>query len=307
MLCGVFAMHAQNDCIDAIVVCGNTGFDGLTATGVGIQELSALSVCSSEENNSIWLKLSIANSGTLAFTLTPESDDINEDFDFWLFGPNVTCGAIGTSIRCSTTNPALSGAIDNLTGMSDFESDFSEGPGPDGNNYVQSVNANAGDLYFLVIDRPVGFSDFSLEWTGTASFSQQPTVPNVNLDIPKCDSDLIPDGFTTFNLTLNDAAIIGTQTGIAVTYHTSSNDAILGANAIVDPADFTNTENPQTIFVRVTNIATGCFNKTDFSIAVNSTVTFSTDSFTTCDDGNPAAGDDFQPVPARLGPCPPEP
>ena len=286
MLCGVFAMRGQNDCIDAIVVCGNTGFGGLTATGVGIQELSPLSVCSSEENNSIWLKLSIETSGTLAFTLTPESDDINEDFDFWLFGPNVTCGAIGTAIRCSTTNPALSGAVDNLTGMSDFEIDFSEGAGPDGNNYVQAVSVNAGDSYFLVIDRPVGFSDFSLEWTGTASFSQQPTVPNTNLDMQKCDFDLIPDGFTAFNLTLNDAAVIATQTGIAVTYHISSNDAIIGANPITNPIQFTNTQNPQIIFVRVTNIATGCFNYRDFSIAVNNTVAFSDDSFTTCDDGS---------------------
>lgn len=31
---------AQNDCTDALVVCGNTGFDGLSATGVGMQELS---------------------------------------------------------------------------------------------------------------------------------------------------------------------------------------------------------------------------------------------------------------------------
>src|SRR6187402_1034309 len=186
LFCFVSAF-AQNDCVNAIVVCGDTGFTGLTVSGAGVQEVNSFNACSSEENNSIWLKLSINNSGTLAFVLHPESIDIQEDFDFWLYGPNVTCGNLGTAIRCSTTNPQLSGADDNLTGMSDLESDVEEGPGPNGNNYVQSVFATAGDIYYLVFDRPVGFSNFSLEWTGTAVFNQQPILPTANLDLQQCD------------------------------------------------------------------------------------------------------------------------
>ncbi len=49
----------QNDCSDALVVCGNTGFNGLNATGVGIQELNNSNNCSGNENNSIWLKISL--------------------------------------------------------------------------------------------------------------------------------------------------------------------------------------------------------------------------------------------------------
>lgn len=278
-------INAQNDCTAAIVVCGNTGFAGLTATGVGTQELSDFNVCSSQENNSIWLKLSIDTAGTFAFVLHPESDDIQEDFDFWLFGPNVTCGAMGTSIRCSTTNPELSGAGDNLTGLSDFESDVSEGPGSDGNNYVQSLTVNAGDSYFLVIDRPIGFSNFSLEWTGTATFNQQPTLPTTSMNIVTCDSDLIDDGSTEFNLSLNDATIIASQVGVSVTYHTSQNDAITGNNAISDAVHFVNTSNPQTLYARITNTFTECFNVTDFSLTVNNTITISNDNYTLCDDG----------------------
>ena len=283
-------INAQNDCVDAIVICGNTGFSGLTATGVGISELSPFNVCSSQENNSIWLKLSIDTAGTLAFTLTPESDDIEEDFDFWLFGPNVTCGSIGTAIRCSTTNPLLSGAFDNLTGMNDVETDVSEGPGTDGNNYVQSVAANVGDTYFLVIDRPIGFSNFSLQWTGNATFNQQPVVPIVNLDLQMCDTDSNPDNSTAFDLTQNDATIIGSQTGITITYHTSSNDAITGENSISSPGNFANTTNPQTIYARLTNLATGCFDKTEFSIEVANNLTIQNDTYTICDDASDGDG-----------------
>jgi len=278
---------SQNDCTDAIVVCGNTGFQGLSATGVGIQELSSNNTCSSEENNSIWLRLSIDTGGTLGFILTPENSDIEVDFDFFIFGPNVTCGSLGQAIRCSTTNPEASFATDNLTGLRDTETDTSEGPGALGNSFVQSLTVNNGENYFLVIDRPVGASNFSLTWTGTATFNQPPTfqVPTgVALDIKKCDNDGIIDNSTSFNLDLNTSTIIGTQTSVAVTYHISSNDVLTGENPITPSNDFRNTVNPQPIFARITNTVTGCFSTTQFSVEAINSVVIPNNRFAICDD-----------------------
>ena len=80
-----FSVHTQNDCIDALIVCGNTGFEGLNATGVGVQELDNSNTCSSMETNSLWMRLSINTGGTLGFVLTPESPNISIDFDFFVF------------------------------------------------------------------------------------------------------------------------------------------------------------------------------------------------------------------------------
>ena len=91
-------LFAQNDCVDAIVVCGNSGYTDLEASGFGTQELSGSNTCSSQENHSIWLKLNINTGGTLGFTLKPNSSAITEDFDFFIFGPNVNCGNIGQAI-----------------------------------------------------------------------------------------------------------------------------------------------------------------------------------------------------------------
>ncbi|TPD66876.1 T9SS type B sorting domain-containing protein [Flavobacterium microcysteis] len=278
---------SQNDCSDAIVVCGNTGFQGLSATGVGIQELSSNNTCSSQENNSIWLRLSIDTGGTLGFILTPENSDIEVDFDFFIFGPNVTCGSLGQAIRCSTTNPEAAFATDNLTGLRDTETDTSEGPGALGNSFVQSLTVNNGENYFLVIDRPVGASNFSLTWTGTATFNQPPTfqVPTgVALDIKKCDNDGIVDNSTSFDLDLNTSTIIGTQTSVAVTYHISSNDVLTGENPITPSNDFRNTVNPQPIFARITNTVTGCFSTTQFSVEAINSVVIPNNRFAICDD-----------------------
>jgi len=283
--------NAQNDCVDAIVVCGNTGFEGLSATGVGIQELNGNNNCGSFENNSIWLQLSIDNGGTLGFTLTPESTNINVDFDFFVYGPNVSCGNIGQAIRCSTINPVAIGATNNLTGMRDTASNQqSEGPGasnPADNGFVEWLTVNDGETYFLIIDRPIGTSNFSLTWTGTATFNQPPTfqIPvGTALNIEKCDTDPIQDGFTSFDLEQNTNTIIGTQTGVAVTYHLNQNDALTDDASITGSTNFTNTSNPQTIFARITNTSTGCFSISDFTIEVINSVNIPGDSFAICDD-----------------------
>ena len=165
-----------NDCVNAITVCGNSTLE-LDAQGIGVQEVEGLNLCGSRENNSIWLEVTIATSGTLAFTLTPASTNISEDYDFFLFGPNVTCGNIGQAIRCSTTNPQAANQGNNLTGMSPNDPDPDEGPGADGDSFVSDLDVQAGETYFLVIDRPIGNSPFSIEWTGTATFPDSPSNP----------------------------------------------------------------------------------------------------------------------------------
>ncbi len=279
---------AQNDCVDALVVCGNTGFNGLSATGSGVEEISP-NVCQGQENNSIWLKISIAQGGTLGFTLTPDSPALNIDFDFFIFGPNVTCGNIGQAIRCSTTNPLAAGSTSNTTGLNSTETDSNEGPGADGNNFLQWLTVNDGDSYFLVIDRPIGTSNFSLTWTGTATFTQPPTlnIPSgAGINLEECDKDLIDDQRTEFNLAQNTPIIIGTQTDVAVTYHLNSNDALTNQNPIGNLTNFTNTVNPQSIFTRITDLNSGCFNTTEFSLSVINSVTIPGTSYAICDDNS---------------------
>ena len=287
---------SQNDCSDALIVCGNTGFEGLNASGAGTQELNGSNTCSGSESNSIWLKININQGGTLGFNLTPESTDIVVDFDFFIFGPNVTCGNIGQAIRCSTTNPQAAGSANNLTGLRDTETDTAEGPGAAGNNFVQSLTVNSGDSYFLVIDRPIGSSNFSLTWTGTATFADPPTlnIPNgTGIDLEECDTDLIEDQKTVFNLEENTPIITGTQTNVVITYHLNSNDAIIGENAILNPTNYTNIQSPQTIYTRITSTLTDCFNVTDFKISVINSITIPEDTYSICDsnsDGNATNG-----------------
>lgn len=258
------------DCVNAVIACGNSDIT-LDVSGVGTQELSNNNSCN-QETNSIWLSVTSINDGTLGFTLTPASNAIIEDYDFFVFGPNVPCGNIGQAIRCSANNPIQSNQVNNLTGMNGTETDTFEGPGNGGNSFVRWLDVLAGETYFIVIDRPEGNSPFSLEWTGTATFSEPPTdessTSGTALDFEKCD-DIAPfdDGFVDFNLSDNTGAITGAQTNLTITYHNSASDANIGINPLSSP--YTNISNPQTIYTRITNNTTGCFELTDFQLNVN--------------------------------------
>ena len=259
--------HAQNDCQQALVVCGNGDYSNLDATGFGIQELNGTNNCGSFENNSLWLKLNIKTGGTLGFVLIPTSSDINVDFDFFVFGPTATCNNLGQAIRCSTTNPIASGASNNRTGMNSVSTDESEGPGGDGNNYVKWLTVQAGETYFLVIDRPIGGSNFTLQWTGTATFHDKPVFNNpvgLGLDLHVCDDN--NDGRAQFNLNTNTALLLGSQTGVIITYHRSQNDAILGENPINTTTPFTSFSSGQKIHARIANPLSGCYDVTDFRL-----------------------------------------
>jgi gliding motility-associated-like protein len=293
----IFKSFSQADCTNAIVVCGNTQFNGLTVSGFGnVQELDITNVCESNENNSIWLKLNILTAGTLGFLLTPQSLDIEEDFDYYVFGPNKTCNDLGTAIRCSTTNPAASNQVDNLTGMNNIETDVSEGPGLDGNSFLKWLDVLAGESYYIVIDRPIGSSNFDFKFTGTATFNPQPTITEFPI-IPdfsqkKCDLDGILDNATSFNID-NTLLVLGTQNNVNVKYYENENDAIIGTNNILNLANYSNTSNPQDIFVRITNNITGCFEKHKFTLEVNPSPILFTDEYFKCDDnvdGNDSNG-----------------
>lgn len=288
-----FNLYTQNptDCIDAVIVCGNSNIN-LDVQGIGTQELSNSNTCGSQETNSLWLKVNIASDGTLGFTLKPNSTDISEDYDFFIFGPNVSCGNIGQAIRCSTTNPQSINQSNNHTGMNGTETDTSEGPGTDGNSFVQWMNVRSGDSYFIVIDRPIGQSGFSLEWTGTATFFEPPTNESprgTSMDLENCDAIApLDDNRTLFDLSLNTNLIIGNQQNVNVSYHNSESDANLDINVIGDPKandqTYTNTANPQTIYARIENTLTGCFSVSNFELRVLSGANYTTPTnFVVCD------------------------
>ncbi|WP_418514181.1 T9SS type B sorting domain-containing protein [Corallibacter sp.] len=258
------AAQEPNDCVNAITVCGNGSF---MSNAVGSGNEFEVNSCSGFEHNSLWLEVYIVQAGTLGFDLIPNDPDINVDYDFWVYGPNVNCGAIGNPIRCATTNPAQAGLVNNHTGINGSTTLTQTGPGANGNGYVYWLNVNVGESYYIVIDRPAGDGGFELQWTGTANqgtgaFPSQPNVNEID-DVVQCSST--PD-LSVFDLN-GLSSSINSDAGTTVEYFASLADAVDNINQL--PGIYANTSNPQTIYAKATNGSNDCYNITEFDLVVS--------------------------------------
>ena len=102
-------------------------------------------------------------------------------------------------------------------------------------------------------------------------------IPNITQpsDLLICD-DISADGITSIDLSQKDNEITNSQTNLIVTYHFSQSDADSGSNAI--PLPYTNTNQTETLYVRVINSQTGCINTTTLNISVLNNPVINTES-----------------------------
>lgn len=104
--------------------------------------------------------------------------------------------------------------------------------------------------------------------TDTITVSQGDLVVNSPNDLTLQDDNA--DGVMIFDLTQNESVIAGATTGLIFTYYESLADAMGGINAIATSNAFTNTSNPDEIFVLVEDPATGCSVIESFNLFVTS-------------------------------------
>ena len=99
-------------------------------------------------------------------------------------------------------------------------------------------------------------------------------VPNLSLaqpiDLVAIDDD--GDGFTIFDLTENDAIVLEGLNPLVytVSYYETQANAEADHYVIADPTSYQNTQNPQTVYVRVENIGGSCVSVDSFLISVES-------------------------------------
>lgn len=230
----IFAF-AQEDCMSAITVCGNSS---INYTPVGIGNINeTLGGCLSYENHSVWYKFTIATSGTLTFDLAPTGP---VDYDWAIYGPNVTCANRGTPIRCNA-----SGNFTN-TGMNMTNTNTTSGAG-NTNPYCRYMDVVAGQTYYLYVDNwSTTVYTFNLTWGGTATFvspfTNSTTAPNPFIPPGTAGSNPgspreigICGNTATFNFNSLSAGIINGNPNFVVNYYNTANNAATGTSPITAP------------------------------------------------------------------------
>ncbi len=165
---------APNDCIRAVPVCDN-GVLNFNSFGPGNDDfassLNDKGCLTGNEHQSAWYQIKVGDhptdGGLLEFVLTPEAGAA-EDYDFAIFGPNLTCDDLGAPIRCSYADDNCHFCPE--TGLGNNATDTWEGAvddetGAPADGFVAALPVQSGQIYFLLIDNFNASSQgFDLAW-----------------------------------------------------------------------------------------------------------------------------------------------
>lgn len=159
--CGAALPAGNSDACASSFICSNLGFNDVSnGPGINPTEGCGGSNCVTGENYSNWYSFTPSTSGSLTFTINPNT--ASDDFDYALFGPNVACGALGAPVRCSYA------ANTGNTGLGSGAVDVSEDV--NGNGWTSPINVTAGQSYMLMVNNwTAGGAGFNILFGGTAS------------------------------------------------------------------------------------------------------------------------------------------
>jgi gliding motility-associated-like protein len=188
----------EQDACNAISLCGGQFFTPYSYQGQGLVSDMPTTPCGSGEDNSMWMKISIATAGTMSFKIIPK--DTADDYDFAVIdATGADCSRLSPSlvVRCNFNNNELGSNPGGITGLSDTATQTSVQGGRYNWSYVKSINVQPGQTYLIMInnfghdDNPGPSSGFTIDFTtSTATFVNNvpPTLKDI---IKKCSDDSV--------------------------------------------------------------------------------------------------------------------
>jgi len=128
-------------------------------------------------------------------------------------------------------------------------------------NYTNNTNPQA--IYARIDDGTYCRAVATFE----ISIIQIPTVGSPS-DLEQCDTNY--DGFVPFDISVIEVEVLDVrQDYIVITYHESLEGAETNTQLITDPENYTNTSNPQTVYIKITNTISDCFVALPINLVVN--------------------------------------
>ena len=124
------------------------------------------------------------------------------------------------------------------------------------------IEISQGGHYELLIEPNTG--DCAIEGQAFITFNENPVAFNHTMF--QCDEDGSIDGFTLFNLNEASPELTGNNDALSTKFFTD-----ISRTNEINGELFSNISNPQTIYVKVINIATGCYDTSELTLEVSTT------------------------------------
>lgn len=166
----------EQDACNALQLCGNSFTSPYSYQGEGLINDLITTQCGNGEGNSMWLRLEVNTAGIIVFTISPLN--LTDDYDFAVINiTNSSCSTFTSNdvIRCNFNNNQPGSNVNGVVGLNTTSTQLFTMAGAFGGSFLQQINANAGDVYLIMInnfgDPFVGgpSSGFTIDFTGSTA------------------------------------------------------------------------------------------------------------------------------------------
>lgn len=184
----------EQQACSAIVLCGDSFTSPFSYQGEGTSIDLPGTPCGGGEAESMWIRLSITEPGSIVFTISPIS--VNDDYDFAVVDiTEVGCDNMSSAnvVACNFNNNNPGSNVDGVIGVNSTSTMPFVGSGSFGNSFCQQIDAAAGDVYLIMVNNFGDYvtggisSGFTIDFTGSTAVFNEPPAPELEQILPQCD------------------------------------------------------------------------------------------------------------------------
>jgi len=192
----------EQDACNALPLCGGQFTSPYSYQGQGLVNDITTTPCGSGEDNSMWLKVTVANPGQIVFQIIPL--DTSDDYDFAVLDvTNAECSNLSPSnvVRCNFNNNWPGSNAMGIVGLGDTGTMTTVVGGDTGWSFLAPINAVAGQTYLIMINNfgpdasPGPSHGFTIDFSGSTATFQSNSPSALQSIIKQCS-----DSTVTFQL-----------------------------------------------------------------------------------------------------------
>jgi gliding motility-associated-like protein len=183
----------EQDACNALPLCGGKFFTPYSYQGIGLVSDLTGTPCGAGEDNSMWLKVTIANPGQIVFKIIPLNP--TDDYDFAVLDvTNVDCSHLSTLdvVRCNFNNNWPGSNVMGIVGLSDTGKMTTVAAGVTGWSFLAPIDATAGQTYLIMINNfgpdadPGPSHGFTIDFSGSTATFQGNAPPAFQSIVKHC-------------------------------------------------------------------------------------------------------------------------
>jgi len=189
----------EQDACNALPLCGGKFFTPYSYQGQGlVMDLTSTPCGPYGEDNSMWLKVTVANAGQIVFKIIPV--DTSDDYDFAVLNvTNVSCSQLSPSdvVRCNYNNNWPGSNPMGIVGLSDTSTITEVADGDTAFSFVAAINAVAGETYLIMINNfgpdanPGPSHGFTIDFSGSTATFQSNAPPALQNIVKHCSDSSV--------------------------------------------------------------------------------------------------------------------